>query len=203
MFNSTDPIFVWWEKGNESKVLGRLSVVLLTGLLCMSCATSSPVVPETLEEHIDHSIPFSKILENPETYRQTLVLLGGEVLSAKRLTEATRLEVLQLPLVNGEQPTTRLTMSEGRFIAMEQGFLDPAQLPPQTRVTIVGEITGVTKDKVGEMEYRFPVVRVKHLHIWEETELQPTPHAGPSIGIFGGGGSGGRVGGGVGIGIGF
>ena len=183
--------------------MGRLNLGVFGYLFCVGCATSSFVVPESLEKHVDRSIPFSNLLENPDAYRQRLVILGGQVLSAKRLADATRLEVLQLPIVDGEQPTDILSASQGRFIAMEPDFLDPAQLPPKTRVTIVGEITGSTLDKVGEMDYRFPVLLIRHLHVWEQSALHPAPSGGPSIGIFGGGGSGGRVGGGVGIGIGF
>ncbi len=177
--------------------------VFCGSLACIGCVSSPSVVPEGLEPSLDQTVSFSQLLENPERYKQKVVMLGGRILSAKRLSEATRLEVLQLPLYDGQQPTDTLTESLGRFIAMEPTFLDPAKLPPQTRVTIVGEVTGSTQDKVGETNYRFPVLVIKHLHVWESGVLGHNPNVGPSIGIFGGGGSGGRAGGGVGIGIGF
>ena len=71
-------------------------------------------------------------------------MLGGEVLSAKRLAEGTRLEVLQLPLDDAQQPALTRTDSQGRFLAIEKEFLDPAMFPQNTRVTIVGEVTGTT-----------------------------------------------------------
>lgn len=167
------------------------------------CAAGPDVVPKTLKTQIDSDLTFSKILEDPMSHQGAVVLWGGEVLSAKRLTEGTRLEILQLPLGSSEEPVIDKTASEGRFLAFESSFLDPATLPPNTRVTLVGEVTGATKAHLDEMDYRYPTLRVKHLHVWPESELNQTGDSGPRFGIFGGGGTGGRVGGGVSIGIGF
>ncbi len=52
-------------------------------------------------------------------------MLGGQVLEAKRLKNSTHITILQLPLINEQEPTTELTQSQGRFIAEQQDFLDP------------------------------------------------------------------------------
>jgi outer membrane lipoprotein len=72
-----------------------------------------------------------------------------------------------------------------------------------TRVTLVGEVTGSTNANLDEMEYRYPTVMIKHLHVWPDPEFNQSGPSGPRYGIFGGGGTGGGVGGGVSIGIGF
>ncbi|MEX2492174.1 MAG: Slp family lipoprotein [Nitrospirales bacterium] len=177
-----------------------LSLLLLYG---HGCASGPDVVPEPFKTQIDPSLTFSKILQEPDNHQGAVVLFGGEVLSAKRLPEGTRLEILQLPLDSSEQPVFDKTVSQGRFLAFESSFLDPATLPLNTRVTLVGEVSGVTNANLDEMEYRYPTVKIKHLHIWPEPEFNQPGSSGPSFGIFGGGGTGGRVGGGVGIGIGF
>jgi outer membrane lipoprotein len=143
------------------------------------------------------------MIEEPTVHQGAMVLLGGEVITAKRLKEGTRLEILQLPLDGSEEPVFDRTASQGRFLAFESSFLDPATLPPSTRVTLVGEITGVTRANLDEMEYRYPTVTIKHLHVWPELEPDQPGDSGPRYSIFGGGSTGGRVGGGVGIGIGF
>ncbi len=179
--------------------------ILLAALVLLGsgCAGGPEVVPETLKTKIDSSLTFSSLLEDPLSHQGAVVLLGGEVLSAKRLTDGTRLEILQLPLDNSEEPVIDKTASQGRFLAFESAFLDPATLPPQTRVTLVGEVTGATNAHLDEMDYRYPTLKVKHLHIWPEPEFHQPVDSGPRFGIFGGGGTGGRVGGGVSIGIGF
>ena len=175
-------------------------------LVCVwatGCASGPDVVPEEFKTKITTSLSFSQILEEPNNHQGALVVLGGEILSAKRLAEGTRLEILQLPLDSSEEPVSDRTTSQGRLLAIESSFLDPATLPPNTRVTFIGEVTGATDANLDEMTYRYPTFKVKHLHVWPEPEIYEPRSSGPGFSIFGGGGSGGRVGGGVGIGIGF
>ncbi len=178
-------------------------LVAILFLIGSGCALGPDVVPETLQSQVNHSVTFPKMLENPENYQGTVVILGGEVLSAKRLEGGTRLKLLQLPLDGSNEPVDDRMSSQGRFFAFESSFLDPATLPLNTRVTLVGEVEGVTEAKLDEMVYRYPILTIKHLHVWPEQEFDQSESSGPSFGIFGGGSSGGRSGGGVSIGIGF
>jgi outer membrane lipoprotein len=189
-----------------SRIMSIPSIGIILGVLFLiglGCVSGPEVVPEVLQTQIDPSVTFRQMLEEPTVHQGAVVLLGGEVLSAKRLTEGTRLEILQLPLDDSEGPVIDRTASQGRFLAFESAFLDPATLPPNTRVTLVGEITGATRAKLDEMEYRYPTLNIKHLYVWPEPEWNQSDNSGPRYGIFGGGSSGGRVGGGVSIGIGF
>ena len=43
------------------------------------------------------------------------------------------------------------------------GRLDPATVVKGTRVTIVGEVSGAKTDRLDDMEYRYPIMIVKHL----------------------------------------
>ena len=180
------------------------ALILLTVSLT-SCA-SERVIPKTLEQEVDHSVTFAELKESPTTYNGRLVMLGGEVLSAKRLKEGTQLEVLQLPLDRAQRPDHERTASQGRFLAVEPNFLDPATLLEGTPVTIVGEVTGAASGRLDESEYTYPTIQVRHLKVWERQPGYAGPAPGPRFGIFGGTGIGfgGRgSGGGVGVGIGF
>jgi len=182
------------------------SVGIIVGVIFLigfGCVSGSEVVPDTFQSQIDPSITFPQMLEQPTAHQGAVVLLGGEILSATRLPEGTRLDILQLPLDESDEPVLDRTASQGRFLAFESSFLDPATLPLNTRVTLVGEITGPTHAKLDEMDYRYPTVIIQHLHVWPEPEWEQPGNSGPRFGIFGGGSSGGRVGGGVSIGIGF
>ena len=122
----------------------RISMpLLLTTIMWLSSCTSYNVVPKDMQSQVDYTVRFSDIHNAPDQYRGRLIVFGGEVLSAKRLKDGTRIEVLQLPLDRYQAPTYDRTASEGRFLAFEKDFLDPAKLPPGTRVTIVGDITSM------------------------------------------------------------
>ncbi len=162
------------------------------------CATAPNAIPDSLAPHIDMSLSFAQLLDNPDAHRGKLVVLGGQVLQATRLTDTTRIEVLQLPLIDSERPTTQRTSSQGRFLAYEKAFLDPATLSNQPLVTIVGEVIGLETARLDEMEYRYPTIAIKHMHVWEAQDQQQG--FGVGVGIGGGGGG---FGGGIGIGTGF
>jgi outer membrane lipoprotein len=172
-------------------------------VLALIAACSSPrVVPESLEPLVDRTVTFREVVAAPDSYQGKLVIFGGEVLKAKRLKDGTQIEFLQLPLDKSERPMHDRQQSQGRFLAIQQEFLDPATIVEGTKMTIVGELSKAKVEHLDDVEYRYPVVIVKYLHAWPAQSYdyaQPRPRF--SIGI--GGGTGGRIGGGGGFGIGF
>ena len=84
----------------------KLHVVLLGALLigAAACATN--------QEYGDSAQPpqitFLQVKATPDSYKGQTVTWGGEVLSARRLKEGTRIEILQLPLASSLRPTMEL-----------------------------------------------------------------------------------------------
>ena len=181
---------------------GRLFFIiwLVPSILLSGCAPS--IVPESMESLIDRIVSFQDLLVFPESYQGRVLVLRGEVLKANRLRDSTQLEVLQLPLANGKQPRVDRQQSQGRFLALQQEFLDPAMMVEGTRLTIVGEVRGSKIEHLDDVEYRYPTLTVKHVHVWPAPSYSQR-RSRPSIGIFGGMGIGGGTRGGGGIGLGF
>lgn len=174
----------------------------LTMFILAAACSSQQIIPESLESLVDRSVSFRDLVSAPETYEGKVVVLGGVVLKAKRLKEGTQIELLQMPLDKGERPILDRQQSQGRFLAIQQEFLDPATIVEGSAMTIVGEVSGAKTDYLDDVEYRYPVVIVKHLHVWlapSYDNAQPRPRF--SIGL--GGGTGVGVGGGGGFAIGF
>ena len=120
--------------------------VVILSLIAVGCASSPVGIPETLENQIDKNVTFTEVLTSPESYKGRLLLLGGEVLKAKRLKVGTQVELLQLPLNEDQEPTTDLTRSQGRMLVLHQGALDPATLTPGMLVTFRSEERRVGKE---------------------------------------------------------
>jgi outer membrane lipoprotein len=177
----------------------RIITVTWPALVLMLLSACAPqVIPKELEAQVDRNVSFLQVKQAPLSYKNRTIILGGEVLSIKRESDSTRIEVLQLPLDGSFEPATDRTKSLGRFLGVQKEFLDPATLPVGTRVTIIGEVTGVTSLPLDEIQYSYPTLAVKHVKLWEPPSQRP----GFSIGIGGGSGGGGGFGG-VGGGIGF
>jgi outer membrane lipoprotein len=175
--------------------------VVMLSVIAMGCSSSPVGIPEALESQIDKNVTFKEVLTSPESYQGHLILLGGEILKAKRLKRGTQIELLQLPLTTDQKPTTDRTQSQGRVLVLHQD-LDPATLTPGTLVTFVGEVNGSVIEKMDEVDYRYPVLMVKHWHVWPPPTFSDR-RGGPYFGVFGGAGVGGGSRGGGGIGIGF
>jgi outer membrane lipoprotein len=175
---------------------------VLVGIVSVvGCSTQ--VIPKELEGQVDRNVSFLQLKESPAPYKGRLVVLGGEVLSAKRGTDSTRIEVLQIPLSSSHEPVQDRTASQGRFLAVQEQFLDPATVPVGTLVTVVGEVTGTTTLPIDEVQYTYPTLAIRHLQVWENPPGRSYGRAPVSIGIGGGVGTGGggtRGFGGVGIG---
>jgi outer membrane lipoprotein len=126
---------------------------------------------------------FVQVKAAPDSYRGQSVVFGGEVLNAKRLKDGTRIEILQLPLDRSGRPANDRTQSQGRFIAMHREFLDPATLPPGTRLTVSGEVSGAMTLPLDETEYTYPVIEARLIDVVPPPEMarmwrQPYPYMG-------------------------
>src|SRR5262245_2663786 len=86
--------------------------VVILSLVAMGCSSFSLGIPEALESQIDKNVTFKEVLASRESYKGRLILLGGEILMAKRLKGGTQVELLQLPLTTDQKPTTDLRQSQ-------------------------------------------------------------------------------------------
>ncbi|TLY43398.1 MAG: hypothetical protein E6K59_07165 [Nitrospirae bacterium] len=146
-------------------------------LLLVTGCVSSQLVPTDMEPQIARDLSFEALKAESEKFRGRVVVLGGKVLSAKRLKEATQIEVLQLPLDKADAPIMTLPQSKGRFLAYQEGFLDPATLPAGTAVSMIAEIMGAKTLPLDEAEYTYPTVKIRTLKIWpQERYASPWPY---------------------------
>ncbi|MBU6481706.1 MAG: Slp family lipoprotein [Nitrospirae bacterium] len=134
------------------------------------------------------TLTFLQVKAAPDSFKAQSVFFGGIVLTARRLKEGTRIEILQLPLDRSLRPGYDLTQSQGRFIALRREFLDPATLPQGTSVTVTGEVTGSITLPLDETDYTYPVIEIKRLQVWARSEdvaprirpyMGPGPYWGP------------------------
>ena len=170
-------------------------------LLTVSCTSREYVIPEPFASQIDTSLTFDQLQVSPKSHVGKVVALGGQVLNAKRLSDGTSMEILQIPM-DGSEPTMEVQQSQGRFLAVQKEFLDPATLSGRPRVTIIGEVTGAKTQRLDDIEYTYPVLAVKHMKVWQDPPPYG-PRPGPRFGVSIGGGTGVGVGVGGGVGIGF
>lgn len=144
------------------------SLVIAVVILSMGACARKEVIPERLTGNVNRDFDLVEARHNPEAYLGTLVLVGGEVLSATRREEGTRMEVLHRPLSSDLVPRED-RKSDGRFVAIDQErqVIDPALLQEHRLVTIVGEVVGMDTVKIDGISKTVPQLRVKQVTLWE------------------------------------
>lgn len=148
-----------------------LAASLSSAILISGCALTRDQT-ETVSSGTP-PLTFAQVKTAPESYTGQSVTFGGKVLGARRLKEGTRIEILELPLAASLQPTTDLSTSQGRFVALRKEFLDPATIPAGTFITVTGEMAGSITLPLDETVYTYPLMHVTNLRVWSEQDEEP------------------------------
>ena len=128
--------------------------------LCLLSGCVYAVSRGVLEE-VDREITFSALVKDPAAYQGRVVLLGGVIVKTVNKQEGTLLEVYQTNLDREGRPTDT-DRSEGRFLGLYQGFLDSEIYKQGRQVTVAGTVQGEMIQLLGEIDYRYPYLLIKH-----------------------------------------
>jgi outer membrane lipoprotein len=137
---------------------------LLAAVMTM-IAGCSPPFPKELLEKVDWSVTFAQVRKDPESSVGKLLMLGGMIVETTNLKEGTRIEVLQKEL-DGEGRPEMTDATGGRFLVLTSQFLDGAVYHRGRMITIVGEVAPSVVLPLGDLEYRYPVLSARSLHLW-------------------------------------
>lgn len=137
--------------------------ILLSGFV-WGCA---PVISSPVREQAVLNLSLSEVQDAPHHYRGKVVIWSGRILKVENKHGGTWLEILEHPADSRGKPKD-LNRSRGRFLAVDSRFLDGALFAPGRLVTVAGEITGYETRPMGEITYRYPVLRVLEIYLWPE-----------------------------------
>jgi outer membrane lipoprotein len=137
-------------------------IVLSLFLFVSGCA---PVISKELRTKVAREITLRELLQDPDLHKGKLVLWGGVIIGAKNVKQGTLIEVLQKPADRRGRPRD-VDQSDGRFMALYEGYLDPAIYSQGREVTVAGEVKGKRVLPLGEIEYAYPLISIKELYLW-------------------------------------
>ena len=159
--------------------LKKTTLLLLALFLTCGCA---PVISHETLKSVDREIRLSDLVKDPEKYSGRKVVLGGTIVGIENREDKTEIEVLDQPLNRQLKPTDP-EKSEWRFLAVFEGFKDPALYSRNRRITVAGVFKGVVKRKLGKMDYDYPVVEPEEHYLWRSSYSDPSVGLGVGIGI--------------------
>jgi outer membrane lipoprotein len=131
---------------------------------CSACA-SKPASLISLAVVDDVSL--AQVRADSSAYQGSTVRWGGVITEVENKADTTWVFLVGRELRNNEKPITD-SLSDGRFVARFNGFIDPLVYKLGRPLTVVGRIDGSLQRAIGEFEYRFPIVAVRDSHLWAE-----------------------------------
>jgi len=139
----------------------RLLLLALLGVLA-GCAS----VPEPIQgdEYSESFFPGQAV----ERSLGANVRWGGSIVETRPERDRTCVEILAHELDSTAYPR-RSDNDLGRFIACRKEFIDPEIFVEGRYVTAVGEVSAFESGKVGEYDYRYPVLEADSIYLWPET----------------------------------
>jgi outer membrane lipoprotein len=143
-------------------------------------AGCSPPFPKELLEKVDGSVTFAQVRKDPGSSVGKLLMLGGMIVETTNLKEGTRIEVLQKAL-DGEGRPELTDATGGRFLILTSQFLDGAVYHRGRMITVIGEVAPPVVLPLGEIEYRYPVLSARSLHLWS---FSSGPYFSFGVGVY-------------------
>ncbi len=148
--------------------IARITITLIMLLMfSVSCSRiSRPMRDEAMPP-----VPFKTLVQNVDQYIGETVILGGYIIATENKPEETIIRILQAPLSFEDAPQSR-DKSEGRFVVIHQGFLDPEIYHKDRRITVAGKILGRQTEQIGNCPYEYLELESREIHILTEYEYR-------------------------------
>lgn len=140
-----------------------LAAALVLGL--SACASGPKFDPASAETGVTPRMAVAA----EEQFVGSRVIWGGLIVSTTNLETATEIEVLAYPLDGSQRP--QLDRSPiGRFLVMQDGYLETVTFARDRLITVAGVIRETVAGTVGEAEYLYPVVHSDGLYLWSRAD---------------------------------
>jgi outer membrane lipoprotein len=155
-----------------------LAGVLPCVALVIHLNACAPVISRQLLDQVDRDLTYSVLASRTEEFKSKIVLLGGTIVQTVPKTKETEIEVVQKQISSSGEPYLS-DKSEGRYLVIVDRFLDPAIYSSGRDVTVAGEVRGSEVRRLGEIDYRYPVIAASELYLWTRPSyapVQPYPY---------------------------
>ncbi|MCP4113876.1 MAG: hypothetical protein GY737_00445 [Desulfobacteraceae bacterium] len=144
----------------------RLIFTLMVVPFLYSCSVISTEVKTEAGPRVD----FGHIMEFTDGYLGQTVILGGYIIDTDNREEITLITVLHSPLDMTDSPVAK-DSSQGRFIVVCDGFLDPAVYAKNRRVTVAGVVERPEFRQIGSKKVKYLKLRSREIYL--HTQRRP------------------------------
>lgn len=141
---------------------GSMLAGLLCALLVAGCATT---IPKEISTAPAGGPTVAEVRVDAQQFTGARVRWGGTIAGVDNQANETWVEVVARELDRSGQPRPT-DRSAGRFIAIIDGFIDPALYGEGREITVAGVVEDEVTRKIGDFDYTFPRVRADNYLLW-------------------------------------
>jgi outer membrane lipoprotein len=145
--------------------------IALAVILAFALSGCTSVLSNRIVQEADDKIAFPDLQKQPERYRGTVVILGGQIVETVVKESETWVQVLQLPLGTQHRPDNTAS-SHGRFLVIYKRFADPLVYEKGRKITVAGEVQGSRVMMLNNAGYSFPVLLEQETYLWKAEDYQ-------------------------------
>ncbi|CCQ91826.1 putative Uncharacterized lipoprotein yeaY [Nitrospina gracilis 3/211] len=143
---------------------------LLAGLVLAGVAFGcAHPISGSLREQTNMEFSLQRIMQRPEHFTGEKVVLGGIIVQTRNYKGWSEVEIIEVPLTWTGRLDDR-DESSGRVILRYEGFLEPEIYSKDREITVGGTVTGSKTGTIDNAEYKYVVVSVEELRLWEKNE---------------------------------
>ena len=152
----------------------RMAVVLVA-MFVAGCS----VIPAAVDRPVSDPQPLlGQVQSTPDQFRDQVVRWGGTIVRIDNRSDTSVIEVVARPLQSNARPEKN-GMSPGRFLIVTANFIDPEIFKAGSDITATGSLEGIEVRKIGEHDYRYPVLRADGYHLWAPLPERRAAHPDP------------------------
>ena len=148
---------------------------LISSLILLLLPSCVYVISKEVRREVTKDLNLREVIKAPDAYKGKVVLWGGVIIESKNLKKDTRVVVLQKDLNRWGRPKES-DESQGRFIVFHPGYLDTAIYRRGREITVAGEVIGQKVLPIDEVEYSYPVLSPREIHLWREERRAKYPY---------------------------
>jgi outer membrane lipoprotein len=165
-------------KNTCQEVVMRYRLLMFLGLI-LTLSGCTPIISEQSRKLINSDVSFKTVKETPENYTGKNILLGGRIANVRNSAEGAQIEIVQFDLTSQGYPEETF-ISYGRFMAINNSYMDPLIFRRGMLITLTGELKGKKTMRLDDMDYTYPVISLREWHLWPGSEpdrgcTYPTP----------------------------
>lgn len=123
-------------------------------------------ISEKVQNAASKDLAYPVVVQDPKKYDGTTVIWGGMISDVRNVNEGGRMAISEAPLDPRGNP--QLETIRGTFIAATDRYLDPKVYQRGRKVTLAGEISGQQIKVIDAVQYVYPVVKIREMHLWDE-----------------------------------